>query len=86
MTVDRHIRIIRRTNKKDLHKFYNNYLTTGLVHPAQWFGNAMKWYQIHTFNNPYNVGSPNAELALLLNNRKKIQPYLKNLTGFLGRR
>lgn len=37
---------------------------------------AMKWYHIHTFNNPYNIGKPNAELALLLEYKAQIKKYL----------
>jgi hypothetical protein len=65
--------------QNDLANFYNMQLDSKIMHPAQWFTSATKWYQIHTFNNPYNAGGPNSELALIIKNQKKIYSRAKYL-------
>jgi uncharacterized SAM-dependent methyltransferase len=71
--------IVKKINRKDLYTFYKKHLSSGYMHPAQWFADAVKWYQIHTFNNPYNIGRPNAELALLLEYKERVLEYIKDM-------
>ncbi|MBI1979445.1 MAG: L-histidine N(alpha)-methyltransferase [Elusimicrobia bacterium] len=78
ITATRRPKIVSKLKRENLRQFYKQQLARGLMHPAQWFSDATKWYQIHTFNNPYNIGRPNAELALLLDSKKPIAISLKD--------
>ena len=68
----RRVGIVRLLSRETLNRMYDAHLRKKRMHPAQWFGDAAKWYRIHTFNNPYNAGRPNAELALLIENRHRL--------------
>lgn len=62
--------IIKRSiTQKEYHNFEIKEIEKGMMHSSSWFYDASKWYQIHTYNNPYNIGSPNSELELMFRNR-----------------
>ncbi len=71
--------IKRKIKHSHIKRFYENHLTNGYMHPAQWFRDPEKWYRIHTFNNPYNIGRPNAELALIIESKEKIKNDIRDM-------
>lgn len=71
--------ILYELRQDELIDFYHKCLDRNFMHPAQWFKDASKWYQIHTFNNPFNLGSPNAELSLLLANQNLLASYMDDM-------
>ncbi len=73
------IRISKRLNRTILKDFYQKYMQMGLIHPAEWFSNARKWYRLnHAFNNPYNFGHVHSELLLLMTIEDSLQEFMKN--------
>jgi len=72
--------IKRKLGWNIIKQIYENSLNKGYAHPAQIFKSADKWYEIHTYNNPYNFGSPNAELKLIIENKSELQRLMNDKT------